>query len=187
MECAAMSVWLLEPGIGAQKRVERSLAFRYEDLRQQQKFANAIADVKLVADIEERIDEVADLAHTLGYSEIRSREGKRIGIAYPIKEKTGFVDEVLQQGTNYRILSGIVHGLPSTIGQLSYKTISKVTHPEGDTGDIREGQLAPVAAVWLCYTICHLLYKVTKAEAELFGWDQYELAKIRVSFPNSAG
>ncbi len=179
MESAAMSVWLLGPAIGAQKRVERSLAFRYEDLRQQQKFAQAITDMKLVADIEERIEEVANLAHTLGYSEIRSRDGKRIGIAHHIKEKTVFVDEVLHQGSNYRILSGMAHGLPSPIGQLSYKTISEVTHPEGDTGHLRESQLAPVAAVWLCYTIRDLLHKVIKAEAELFGWDQQGLARIK--------
>src|SRR5574341_767357 len=80
LETSALSMWLLDTGINANERVKRSLAFRYEGLDQQKKFAQSTdgnIDPQIIIS---RIDEVEQIALELGFDKVTDKRGKRIGI-----------------------------------------------------------------------------------------------------------
>jgi hypothetical protein len=121
LESASIAAWLLEPGIGAQERVGRVFALRYEGMEQELKFLNAAgvpaADVKK---LEDHIDDVEKIALGLGFSQKTTRKGERIGIAKQMPSATDIIKQVLGEDLAYRMLSAVAHGHFWAIHQLSF-------------------------------------------------------------------
>ncbi len=120
LEASALATWLLDPAIDAEERVGRSMAVRYETLREQRKLAQEDDSGSLVAAIDRRVDEITTVASQLGYPPINDRHGNRIGIGRPKPNITDLVTQQLGARKIYRILSGVAHCDPTTVSQLGF-------------------------------------------------------------------
>jgi hypothetical protein len=130
LESCSLAVWLLDPRIGIQERVGRSLALRYETLRSQEKMANVAGEPALLEAIRTRINEVETVAVELGFTPLRNRSDQVAGIAVPRPPITSLVSMLTQDQTLYRILSGIAHSDTRVIRGLCF-TPTGAAGPDG--------------------------------------------------------
>ena len=125
LEPCALAAWLLEPGIDARTRVGRVFALRYEGLDQRVKFGWAVGRHKNeLKELQDRINDVEQIALKLGYLPIKDRKGKRIGIAQQMPGTTEVIKEMLDEEAMYRLLSAVAHGHSWAIIQLGFKPIA---------------------------------------------------------------
>jgi hypothetical protein len=118
LEAAALSCWILDPGVDARIRVSRSLALRYEGILQQQKWARAAGEDPSKAST--RLDEVAKVAESLGYQPIKDARGQHCGAGMRMPSVTELIRDVLDEEPLYRLLSAVAHGHHWAIHQLSF-------------------------------------------------------------------
>ena len=81
LESAALSCWLLCTEINAKERISRSIAFRYEGLLQQLKFARVINGGTDVESLKKIIVTVEKEAIQLGFAVIFNKKNEKIGVA----------------------------------------------------------------------------------------------------------
>jgi hypothetical protein len=182
IESSALASWLFDPGIDVRTRVQRSFAFRYEGLRQQEKFGRVSGnedDVKKA--IKQRIDVVEAAALKLGFNQVKSGRGKRIGIAQQMPSVTRVVDEVLGEEATYRLLSAIAHAHPWALQQSSYR--------KSDSKDdlLLKKNLEPFAVAYLSIKAADSFSKPVWYKCQLFGWDVKRLELIFSSAYDSLG
>lgn len=120
IEAAAISKWLLEPGIGPTERVSRSLSFRYASLREQQKMANYDGNRDLVQKIVDRIEAVEGVAMDLGFPILRDKRGQRTAIAQAKPSMTSLVEREFKGANLYRTLSGMAHADYTSLSAFSF-------------------------------------------------------------------
>lgn len=121
LETSALATWLWDTKIDARQRVQRSLAFRHEGLVQQLKFAKASKIGVDKQKIIERLDEVEQIALSLGFDKIVDKKNyKRIGIAQTMPFVTDIITDMFDKESNYRLLSAMVHGHSWAIQPLSF-------------------------------------------------------------------
>jgi hypothetical protein len=181
IESGALAAWLLDPGIDVRTRVQRSFAFRYEGLRQQVKFGRASGNEPDTEKAIARIDVVEDAALKLGFSQVRDRRDRRIGIAQQMPPTTQLVSEVLGEEATYRLLSAIAHAHPWALQQSSFRKVdSKDNH-------FFEKNLESIAVAFLSITAANSFSKPVWYKCQLFGWDVKRLESIFNSAYDSLG
>ena len=121
LEPCARAAWMLEPGIGAETRIKRTFAIRFDGMEQDLKFARAMNQP--LGAIKKQIEDVERDAVALGYPKLRDRRNRRIGIGMKMPLATEIVREVLDEEGAYRIFSAVEHGQTGTIRQLSYAAV----------------------------------------------------------------
>jgi hypothetical protein len=120
IEASAISLWLLEPGIGPTDRVSRSLSLRYTTLREQEKMARYDGDRDLLQKIADRIEAVEKIAVELGFPVLRDKRGQRTGIAQVKPTMTALAERQFKGENLYRTLSGMAHADYTSLTAFSF-------------------------------------------------------------------
>lgn len=184
LEACALSAWLLDPYIDAKVRVQRSLAFRYENLQEQKKIARLQKNLTSEAKINQRIEDIEQIALELGFEKlVDKRKGKRTGIGINMPSITALINSVLNEEYAYRILSGIVHGQSWALQNLSFRLSSE--HMAIAQQDILpigirliERNLEPDHIIYFCKVLANSFAKSLNFAGNMFGWDKEGLINI---------
>ncbi|MFO8037529.1 MAG: hypothetical protein R6U57_12980 [Anaerolineales bacterium] len=180
LESAALATWILDPSIDAHTRVQRSFALRYEGFTQQAKIARALKDTTFLKKVEGRIDEVEELALSLGYKKVTNKNNKRIGIAQNMKPLTNIVRDSLSEEATYRYLSAITHANFWALQQVSFQEVDEndvditlMPHTK-----IIEKSMSPIIIAYLCSTAATVFSKPIWFKSKLFSWDLDQMRSI---------
>ena len=179
LESSALALWLLDPSISAQDRVQRSFAFRFEGLSQQVKFARA-GGLDTSKDLL-RIDDVEKLALSLGFSQVVDQKGKRIGIGQRFPRMTDLVGSVLHEESTYRLCSAFTHAHPWAIQQGSFGQAQDKSTTRSDFSlntTYFEKKLHPETIIFLCHKAACAFSKPIWYKAELYGYKLPEFSII---------
>lgn len=172
LEASALSMWLLDTKIQADERVKRSLAFRYEGNDQQAKFARSTKGAININDVTARIDEIEQVAHYLGFSKVKNKNNKRIGIGQKMPTITQIVIDMLDKEQNYRLLSAMVHAHPWALQVYGFKkTQTDKMIFESVKGAYFEKHLSLESIEFLCVEVIEDLFKAMLTIFNLNGWD----------------
>ena len=169
LEAAALGCWLNDLDIDRATRIQRSFAFRYEGLVQQQKYLRAVGGIKGAKAVEDRIVQVEQDAVALGYLQLRDRRGRRNGIGLVMPSVTDVIRDTLSKEEPYRLFSGVAH---AHSWALHYFSFSLRRMPEG--AFVEKG-LKPHAIAYLVTEIMDALAKVIWQRFVLFGWPQAQV------------
>ena len=172
LESSAKSLWLLDPEINIQSRVGRSLAFRYDGLMQQRKFANISNDSQAIQNITSRMDEIDSLSGQLGFDPVVDKHGRRIGIGEKLPYTTNLIQAVLGMGKNYRILSGMAHAQPSVLQELGFRK-NKI----GNRISLIPN-LTPFSVGFLCISAFKAFAPATRIRSKLYYRDIQKLESL---------
>lgn len=184
LESCAIASWLLSPELSADQRIGRSLAIRYSGLVQQLKYARSKKQaVNDGADetIQSRIDEIEELAKSLGFDRIVDRNGRLAGVAYRMPSATDLIQSELNQESQYRLLSAVAHGHAWAITELGYE-------PDPEVGaEMLDGRI-PVQAMrkkafvdglaYLCLTGSEALARPVVSQHAYLGLDMQPLEAL---------
>jgi hypothetical protein len=124
LESSALGAWFLDPSIGPKTRVQRSFAFRFEGLEQQVKWLRQSGKESDVVRALERIDQVERDALSLGYRQVRDKNGKRVGIGQKMPSITDVIRDMLDDEGAYRLLSAMAHGHHWALQQLGFRVVN---------------------------------------------------------------
>jgi hypothetical protein len=179
LETSALSIWILDTSINSYERVRRSLAFRYEGLDQQRKFAQATKGEVNPQTIIQRIDEVEQVAMELGFDKVVDRNGKRIGVGQEMLSITEIVIRMLNKELDYRLLSGMVHAHPWALQNFGFiKGQDNQAIFENVKGAYFEKHLSFDSIFFLCTNCVTSLFQALLTNFNLFGWDAKPLAMV---------
>ncbi|MDB5308806.1 MAG: hypothetical protein JWO38_3008 [Gemmataceae bacterium] len=191
LESSAISAWLHDPKIDAQKRVSRAYAHRYQGLEEQAKFVRAAnmpaGEVKKHEDL---LDKLERDAAALGLSAIRNRKGDRIGLAESMPSATDIIKLMLNEEMAYRALSAVAHAHTWAMLPLGFKKNSgpQVQHPNGAKTTLMEKSAGSIQM--------HAFHAVRAAKALVlpvlnqslyFGWDKDRLVSVLESVYDDIG
>lgn len=181
VECSALGAWLLDPGLEARERVQRSFALRYEGLSQQVKFGRVAGKEEDFRKANERVEEVEREAIDLGFPRVGSKKGKRTGIGQQMPSVTQVVAQTLDREATYRLLSAMTHAHHWALSQLSFRKVKgdefyqAQENAERASGHFLEKSLAPIWVVFLSKEAMSAFSYPVRHKCSLFGWDMEEL------------
>lgn len=181
MEASSLSAWLMNPSVDVTERVRRSFAFRHEGLVQQRRWASSAG--LDYSRIDQRIDEVEQVALGLGYQRVVDRRGNRIGIGQQMPSMTKLVTDMLKGEEAYRLLSSIVHAHPWALQQISFQRVGDQSSSNGqsafslDTVQL-ERNISPASVLYLAHTGSYAFARALWYKSQLYGWDAYTLRTI---------
>lgn len=176
IEGAALACWLFDPAITGFDRVARSIAFRYEGMLQQLRWARAAGTDPAIA--ESRLADIASLAFSLGYKPIIDRNGRHTGAGMHLPSVTDLIGSILGEEDHYRLLSAIAHGHHWALQQLSFDRAPHFDGASPLSGANLSGvvKAANVTAFGLFSLIsARALAKTVWYQASYLGWDQRQL------------
>lgn len=179
IESSALASWLLDSTISAKDRVQRSFAFRFEGLSQQVKFARA-SGLEMEKALK-RIDYVEEDAITLGFSIIKDKIGKRIGIGQLFPTMTNLVCSVLNEEPAYRLFSALIHAHPWAMQQISFCEAKNNSHEHSDYSHnttFFEKSLQSEAIIYLCHKAAYAFSRPIWYKAHLYGYELPEFRRI---------
>ncbi len=177
LEATALASWLLDPGISVQMRVGRSLALRYEGLRQQEKFARVDGSLD-EAFARKRMDEVESGAIALGFPHVKNRKGKRVGIGQKMPASTEIVRLMLSAESQFRLMSAVVHGHHWAIHQISYSLVGRpACEPWSRKGEALAliKSVNPLAYQYLALCCAESFARPVWYQCLYYGWSQESL------------
>ncbi|MCC6580384.1 MAG: hypothetical protein IT440_08065 [Phycisphaeraceae bacterium] len=182
LESASIAAWLLDPMVDAQRRVGRTYAHRYEGLEEQVKFGrSAKVPPDKLKELEDLVDKLERDAVTLGFTVIRDRHGKRIGLAERMPSATDIIKLVLDEEWGYRALSAVAHAHTWAMLRLGFTTAAEQPPQPGDGARI----VAMEKSVGGIHMHAFSVVRATKALAVpvwnqclYYGWDKERLVAI---------
>lgn len=182
LEPCARAAWMLEPGIGAETRIQRTFAIRFDGMDQDLRFARAMHQPPKEQDnIKKRIEDVERDAVGLGYPKLRDKRNRRIGIGMKMPLATEIVREVLDEEGAYRIFSAMEHGQTGTIRQLSYAAVSS-SDPPLQVGGVPATPFHKVVdpnhMAWLGVIAAKAFARSAWNEFTYAGWDRTPLRRL---------
>lgn len=179
LEACAISTWILDPRVDTNIRIQRSLAFRYDNLNEQTKIARLQKDSATETRLIQRIDDIENMALELGFDKVLDRKGKRIGIGLEMPKATSLIGETLNQEFTYRILSGIAHGQSWALLNLSFRPTKNPdyeTPVKNDTLPIGanyiERNLEPFHIIYFCGVLAKAFAQTIYFASIMFGWNE---------------
>lgn len=172
LEAAALACWLLSTGIDAHDRVCRSMAFRYDGLREQAKLASANGDEGIKRHFSQSMDELEQQAARVGIPAVWHKHGRRISVGQTMPSRTDCIADVFGSEILYRLVSAVAHSQSSAVVELGFVA----QDPEVLT--LMKKGMAPNAATVLLVTAAEALGRPSWAEARLFGLNTPRLAVI---------
>jgi hypothetical protein len=181
LESSAIAAWLFEPGIDVKTRVGRAFAHRYEGLEQQVKFAKAIGLPDAAMDKQEtHINNVENLAVSLGFTRLRNKNNQRMGIGQVMPSATEIIKRMLDEEQAYRLLSAVAHGHTWALQQLGFRQgASRVSPTDGvSTTELSKGSGTIEGYGYLTTLAAKSLGLPLWYQCVYFGWDQDRLLKL---------
>lgn len=182
LESCAISAWLLDPRIDAERRISRVFAMRYEGMEQQLKYGRCIKRPE--SDMQElavRIDDVEQIAIDLGYARVLNSRGQRTGIGERMPNATELIRSELDEEDMYRLLSAVAHGHSWAIMQLGFKPTSAAgSAPQmGSTPMyIFEKQVYVAGLAYLGVHGARALARALWNQYQYMGWNQLALEEV---------
>lgn len=177
LETSALSLWLLDTNINSDERVKRSLAFRYEGLEQQRKFAQSTNGKIDIQAINSRIGEVEQLALKLGHENFVSRKDSRSRIKPSMPSITDIVIKMLNKEQDYRLLSAMVHAHHWALQHFAFtKVQDNQMILENIKGAYFEKHISANSIFFLCTTTITSLSQALLMNFSFFGYDKKPLA-----------
>ena len=172
LEASALSCWLFDPDVDARSRCGRSLAFRFEGVSQEQKYARAKGDHAAVSRASEVAAELEREARALGFAPVRDKKGRRIGVAQRMPSATQLMGSVLDEESTYRLLSGVAHAHVSTLSQVGFRRV--------DTGDALylEKDLNPLFVAYLCLKCIGAVARPIWLKCRMYGGNEKALFDV---------
>lgn len=124
LEVASKALFLLDPDIGPQERVGRSLTLRLRTVLEQQKIARRFDDTEAVESCSRRLDIITAVADELKLPINRNKRGRLESVGTPMPSATDLVAVSVHSGL-YVILSGAVHGDTNTLKQMMIEEVDR--------------------------------------------------------------
>jgi hypothetical protein len=184
LEASALSCWIIEPKLDARSRVARSLAFRYEGMEQQLKWARSIGEDPIRA--EARLYDIAIKAKELGYHPVVNRKGERIGAGTKMPSVTDIIRDVFGEEGLYRLLSAVAHGHFWAISSLGFALDVSQDTTSTSTSHHLKGmakELNLKGMRMLAFQSALALARVAWYQCLYLGWDQHSMiALLEASF-----
>lgn len=177
LESSALSCWLLDPNIDSHLRVGRSLALRYEGFIQQKNFGRAAGQTDGISKVNTRIEDVEAMAEKLGYTKLKTEDGKRTGIGQVMPSVTEIIRDTLDEEANYRLFSAMAHAHQWAYIQLSFKKVEEIELHNNEVVFF-EKYLPNDIVLWLCSKTARYFAQPLKYQCELNGWDSKQLNRI---------
>ena len=185
LESCSLGIWISTNKINARSRVSRSLAFRYDGLKEQIKLLRLIEQPDKIDKAELRLRQIEETAVTLGYKPIVDRNGRTRGICEEMPSATKLVGNTLAQEVLYRLCSAIVHGQTWALKELSFKVIDgPVVRVEDELWESPKGtrflekHISLEMVDLLCRVICADFSRFVWNTSRYFGWDLIRLNEI---------
>jgi hypothetical protein len=175
MESSALGCWLMDTAVQREERIQRSFAYRYEGLVQQEKYFRAKGLAAAAQAVSARIDKVEHDAAALGYEPVLDKRGRRIGIGQQMPTTTAVIAQCLHKGNRYRLFSGIAHAHFWALKNLSLQVATRppaaAVNASVTKGAYLEKALDPRAVALLVADVLDSLARVVSARFRLYGWD----------------
>ena len=166
LESSALAIWFLDPTLDVRTRVGRGFAFRYEGLEQQVKWGRAAGRPQSELDkVESRIDEIEQLALSLGYATVVTGNGKRNGISQVMPSITKIIGDMLDNESDYRLLSAMAHCHPWAVHQLGFRVMR-----DDKTEAMLEKHIEPASIGFMCVLAITAFTKALWHMCQYFGW-----------------
>ena len=184
LEPAALGLWLLDLSITATVRLQRSFAFRFEGLLQQQRFCRSVDQATIADAVGKRIADVERKAIAAGFKPLWDKGGKRPGIGLVMPNVTDIVAQTLSREWLYRILSGAAHGHFWALNNLSFELVASkgATFQTETRSGVKVHQmekgLSPLNVQGLSAEVLRSLSMLIWARFRLFGWDRTSLEQL---------
>lgn len=169
VENSALACWLSDSSVPSDERIARSLALRYNNLREQQK---TLATWDPSVDTRDRIDSVILLSSELGFEPVVDRKGRVVGAGRRLPSYTSLVEEVLDYEAYYRLLSGLVHANIPILRSLGYTIVDYA-----QDGVTIEMSLNPKTVETMCQVVAGAFSITIESKFILFGWDHSALKR----------
>ena len=180
LEPCARSAWLMEQGIGADSRIQRTFAIRFDGMEQDLKFARSM-NQPVQDKIKAGIEDLERDALGLGYRKLRDKRNRRTGVGIEMPSATEIVREVLDEEGAYRIFSAVEHGQTGTIRQLSYAAVpssGSAVNVGGAPATPFHKVVDPDRIAWLGSIAAKAFATSTWNEFTYAGWDRDPLRKV---------
>ena len=175
VENFALAFWLLDSEKPPERRVCRSLAWRYDSNKNARKFvrkANPHADTRESEEESQRLSLLWNSRRECrGIRFGGSRKELRLDKAMP--NFTGLVAELLNEKGFYELLSGLTHGDPKVSRLLGWSCVSTEDHPR-----ILEKSVDPMFSILVCYVTAKAHANAARALFGYFGWDLTTLSEL---------
>jgi len=180
LEACAVGLWLLDPNVDVRSRVQRSFAYRYEGLVQQQKFLHALNSSQ-TQHVAKHIDAVEAHALSLGFELVIDKRGKRIGIGQKMPSTTTLVQITMSKEYLYRFFSGFTHLHSWALVNFSFK---KTQNKPADIDlnisrglQFQQKHIEISSIVLLTYLAIGVFFRFVKALGSYYGWNLEEYSK----------
>ena len=174
LESSALAAWLLDPSISADERVKRSMAYLFEGLSQEKKFAQ-ISHIIVTPDverIEKSLDDLENEGNQLGFQRLSDRNGKRIGVGVQFPGMTDLIGEQFNEERTYRLLSAMAHSHAWALMPLSFSEVQNPNTPQPKTGHrFVEQSLSALAWRFLSHKALKAFTTIIWRKCHYFGWD----------------
>ncbi|NSW52510.1 MAG: hypothetical protein HPY85_08420 [Anaerolineae bacterium] len=170
IENCSIALWLLDPEVDVRTRVSRYLAFRFQGLDQQKRYASALGMQAELEKVNQRIYKVENDAVALGFSKIRDKSDRIIGIAEHMPSFTKLVKDTLDMEDQYRWFSFIIHGHHFAVKTIGFREVSR-------TGNIISAdKIIPPQLIELTKDIVfNSFIRVICSLWKLYGWDNRDI------------
>ena len=179
LESSSIAAWLFEPGIDAQTRVGRSFAIRYEGLVQEVKFAKSANRPKAeVQKLEDHINDVENVAATLGFPRLKNKKNERSGIGQFMPSATDMIRQMLDEERTYRLLSAVAHGHFWAINKLSFTQGTESVSGGVSTTQIIKHSGTVEGYTYLSLCVARAFGLPLWSQCLYFGWDKVKLTAL---------
>lgn len=169
LESAAYGTWVMDPSATLRERVGRSFACVYVSHEQFRRAAVAANDADGVHTITGMIDSLEGRAVQSGYPRLSDRRGRRLGVGVRYPRATDCIREQLDMEYEYRIFSGVAHGLPSSVMQVCFRPV------DGAQPAVQK-HLQPEYAAFLLRQSTRAVVGVMNARLTLYGHNVEDFA-----------
>ena len=141
------------------------------------KFFQVSNEPARIADVQRRMTKVKKDALSLGYPRLVDKNGKISGIAKQMPPITELIRTTLDRESEYRLLSGVVHGHHWAVHQMGFKVI-EVPDPGGDFEKALEKHVHPEVVLFGASIAVTSFSKLNWNLWQLFGWNLQELEDL---------
>jgi hypothetical protein len=179
LEGSAIAAWLLDPAIDAKTRAGRSLAYRFEGISQEAKFAGASSlPPDELKKYQHRIDELESEALSFGFARVVDKKKRRIGVAQQMPSATEMIEMQLAAGNYYRLLSAVAHGHFWALFGFFFRPSTAVTEFSGVPMQHSEKIVRPEAIVLAMHWTFHAFTTPMWNQCRYMGWNELGVEEV---------
>ena len=173
LEASALSIWIGNPNLSAEERVNRSLALRLNGLLEQDRLAKN--EISMDGPPKEQFIKLLNLAEELG-AETKVKDGipTKLGTHFP--STTDLCGIELNDSKAYRILSAMAHSQAFAMQQLGFQIIGP-SEDDSERFDAEKG-ITNISIAYLCQHAGRAYIRTLCARLKYFGYLTGEVVQM---------